>query len=147
MAGVELAANVIDRQFADERRHRYLMEEPEAADGTVACPFKGLARFEPSDAEFFFGREWLVAELVTHLVGAGLVGVVGASGSGKSSLVRAGLLPAVRDGVLPGSDRWRQLIIRPGEHPMAELAGAAGHRDAVGDGNDRCVKRLGQLHA
>ena len=61
----------------------------------VVCPYKGLARFEPDDAEFFFGRERLVAELVTHLVGAGLVGVVGPSGSGKSSLVRAGLLPAL----------------------------------------------------
>jgi WD40 repeat protein/DNA-binding SARP family transcriptional activator len=109
-------------------------EELEDRSAAVVCPYKGLARFEPDDAEFFFGRERLVAELVAHLVGAGLVGVVGPSGSGKSSLVRAGLLPVVRDGVLPGSDRWRQLILRPGEHPMAELADVAGRRDATSDG-------------
>jgi WD40 repeat protein/DNA-binding SARP family transcriptional activator/energy-coupling factor transporter ATP-binding protein EcfA2 len=109
-------------------------EELEDRPAAAVCPYKGLARFESSDAAFFFGRERLVADLVTHLVGAGLVGVVGPSGSGKSSLVRAGLLPALREGVLPGSDRWRQLILRPGEHPMAELADAAG-RDAAGDGN------------
>ena len=97
-------------------------EEPDDRPAMAVCPYKGLARFEASDAEVFFGRERLVAELVTHLVGAGLVGVVGPSGSGKSSLVRAGLLPALADGVLPGSDRWRQLIVRPGEHPMRELA-------------------------
>ena len=86
-----------------------------------SAPTRAWPASRPSDAEFFFGRERLVAELVTHLVGAGLVGVVGPSGSGKSSLVRAGLLPALADGVLPGSDRWRQLLVRPGEHPMAEL--------------------------
>jgi WD40 repeat protein/DNA-binding SARP family transcriptional activator len=114
--------------------------EPEEGPAAAVCPYRGLARFEASDAEFFFGRERLVAELVTHLVGAGLVGVVGPSGSGKSSLVRAGLLPALADGVLPGSDRWRQLILRPGEHPMAELA-RVGARPGVpgGDGDATAV--------
>jgi WD40 repeat protein/DNA-binding SARP family transcriptional activator len=108
-------------------------QEPDERPAAAVCPYKGLARFEPDDAAFFFGRERLVAELVTHLVGAGLVGVVGPSGSGKSSLVRAGLVPALADGVLPGSDRWRQLLLRPGEHPMAELTDAAGRRDTAGD--------------
>jgi WD40 repeat protein/DNA-binding SARP family transcriptional activator len=98
----------------------------EERPGGVVCPYKGLARFEPDDVGFFFGRERLVAELVTHLVGAGLVGVVGPSGSGKSSLVRAGLLPALGGGVLPGSQRWRLVLVRPGEHPMQELALAFG---------------------
>jgi WD40 repeat protein len=111
-------------------------EEPEDQPAAVVCPYKGLARFEASDAAFFFGRERLVAELVTHLVGAGLVGVVGPSGSGKSSLVRAGLLPTLRDGMLPGSGRWRQLILRPGEHPMAELARAGSHPGVPGDRGD-----------
>jgi hypothetical protein len=65
------------------------------------------------------------------LVGAGLVGVVGPSGSGKSSLVRAGLLPALGGGALPGSDRWRQVLLRPGEHPMAELGVALGASDST----------------
>jgi DNA-binding SARP family transcriptional activator len=109
-------------------------EESHDRPAAAVCPYKGLARFEASDVEFFFGRERLVAELVTHLVGAGLVGVVGPSGSGKSSLVRAGLLPALADGVLPGSDRWRQLIMRPGEHPMAELAHVGGRPGVPADG-------------
>jgi WD40 repeat protein len=110
-------------------------EELEDRPAAAVCPYKGLARFEASDAGFFFGRERLVAELVTHLVGAGLVGVVGPSGSGKSSLARAGLLPALRAGVLPGSDHWRQVLLRPGDHPMAELADVAGRHDAVGPGD------------
>ena len=89
---------------------------------TVRCPFKGLAAFDVADAPYFFGRERLVAELVARLVGAPLLGVVGPSGSGKSSVVRAGLLPALADGVLPGSAQWDRLIMRPGEHPLRELA-------------------------
>jgi len=106
-------------------------EEPGDLPAAAVCPYKGLARFESSDAAFFFGRERLVAELVTHLVGAGLVGVVGPSGSGKSSLVRAGLLPALTDGVLPGSDHWRQVLLRPGEHPMRELGLALGTDEGI----------------
>ena len=117
-----LAGGVIDLQ--ETRRRTDLGIEDE---GPVVCPFKGLASFDVVDAEYFFGRERLVAELVARLVGAPLLGVVGPSGSGKSSVVRAGLLPALAGGVLPGSDEWSQVLIRPGEHPLRELA------DAVGD--------------
>jgi WD40 repeat protein len=85
------------------------------------CPFKGLASFEPVDADYFFGRERLVAELVARLVGASFLGIVGPSGSGKSSVLRAGLLPALAEGVLPGSQGWRRLLLRPGERPLDEL--------------------------
>ena len=97
-----------------------------AGDGEqrVVCPFKGLASFEADDAPYFFGRERLVAELVARLVGAPLLAVVGPSGSGKSSVVKAGLLPALKSGVLPGSERWPQFVIRPGEHPLRQLDGA-----------------------
>ena len=95
-------------------------------DAAVVCPYKGLAHFDAGDADYFFGREQLVADLIARLVGAPLLGVVGPSGSGKSSVVRAGLLPALADGVLPGSDRWTRELIRPGEHPMRELGRTAG---------------------
>jgi WD40 repeat protein/DNA-binding SARP family transcriptional activator len=88
---------------------------------TINCPYKGLAPFEVSDAAFFFGRERLVAELVARLVGSSFVALVGPSGSGKSSLARAGLLPALRDGFLPGADRWAQLVMSPGTHPARQL--------------------------
>jgi WD40 repeat protein/DNA-binding SARP family transcriptional activator len=137
-AQARLADNVVGlrelRQHA-EQLARLAADEglPDGATddrpAAAVCPYKGLARFEPDDAEFYFGRERLTAELVARLVGAGLVGVVGPSGSGKSSLLRAGLLPALRGGALPGSDRWRQLIIRPGEHPLRELARALSVHD------------------
>ena len=87
----------------------------------VVCPFKGLAFFEVGDAGFFFGRERLVAELVARVTGAPLLGIVGASGSGKSSALRAGLLAALAAGVLPGSERWEHAVLRPGEHPLRAL--------------------------
>ena len=87
-----------------------------------ACPYKGLASFAAEDAALFVGRERLVGELAARTVEAGLLGVVGASGSGKSSAVAAGLLPSLRAGLLPGSERWRQASMRPGEHPVAALA-------------------------
>jgi WD40 repeat protein/DNA-binding SARP family transcriptional activator len=92
----------------------------------AVCPFKGLAPFEGADAEFFFGRERLIDELVARLVGPTLLCVIGPSGSGKSSLLRAGLLPALASGALPGSDRWRQVVLRPGARPAARLVGAVG---------------------
>src|SRR6266576_261374 len=70
---------------------------------TDVCPYKGLARFETVDAEFFFGREQVVAEAIGHLVGGRFLALVGASGSGKSSLLRAGVLHALKSGALPGS--------------------------------------------
>jgi WD40 repeat protein len=107
----------------------------------VVCPFKGLASFDVEDARFFFGRERLVAEMVARLAGAPLMGIVGPSGSGKSSALRAGLLPALADGVLPGSERWTFAPMRPGEHPMRTLEDAAG---AAGTG-DRLVIAVDQF--
>lgn len=92
----------------------------------VVCPFKGLAAFDVDDARYYYGRERLTAELVARLAGAPLLGVIGPSGSGKSSVVRAGLVPALAEGVLPGSERWRPTIIRPGAHPPQDLASLTG---------------------
>ncbi len=90
----------------------------------VVCPYKGLASYDVGDAPYFFGREQLVAELVARLVGTPLLGIVGHSGSGKSSVLRAGLLPALASGVLPGSERWSRALMRPGEHPRQALRDA-----------------------
>jgi class 3 adenylate cyclase/energy-coupling factor transporter ATP-binding protein EcfA2 len=87
----------------------------------VPCPYKGLVAFQPDDADLFFGREHLVEDLVSRLDEAPLLAVVGASGSGKSSLVRAGVLPELmrRDRTL------RPEIVSPGAHPVAALDAAA----------------------
>jgi WD40 repeat protein/class 3 adenylate cyclase len=113
----DLAGSVVDLQLVREQARLFAARAAEIAE----APYKGLAAFEVSDAEWFFGRERLVADLVARLAGATLLGVVGPSGSGKSSAVRAGLVPALHAGVLPGSDGWCTLIMRPGDHPLREL--------------------------
>lgn len=100
------------------------------------CPWRGLRSYETDDARWFAGRERLIAELVARLAGTRLLSLVGASGSGKSSVLRAGLLAALATDVLPGSAGWRVVTLRPGAHPMRELArrslGPTG-RDEVAD--------------
>ena len=121
-AEANLAGNVVDLQAAAERIRSYEPDEPADPSAPEICPFRGLAPFDAAHAEYFFGRERLTAELVARLVGSTLLAVVGPSGSGKSSAVRAGLLPALADGVVPGSERWRRAVMRPGERPLAELS-------------------------
>lgn len=106
-------------------------EVEEEAPAPGEPPFKGLQYFDENDAEWFFGREFLVAKLVGRLRESRFLAViVGASGSGKSSVVRAGLIPALKrneqlaDGTLPpdGSARWPIHIITPTVHPLESLA-------------------------
>jgi WD40 repeat protein/DNA-binding SARP family transcriptional activator len=87
-------------------------------------PYKGLRAFEEADAADFFGREVLTAHLVDRLHTGRFLAVVGPSGSGKSSVVRAGLVPALRRGALPGSERWRIVEMAPGGYPVEELEAA-----------------------
>jgi WD40 repeat protein/class 3 adenylate cyclase len=118
----ELADNVISLQRVRDRMRRYGADEPaDAAAEPHDSPYKGLATFQAADSRLFFGRERLVAELVARLAGASFLAVVGPSGSGKSSAVRAGLVPALASAMLPGSDVWIVAVMRPGEHPLREL--------------------------
>ena len=102
--------------------------EPLARRRAVRNPYKGLRPFGERDSPDFFGREALIARLVDRLgevARAGrLLAVVGPSGSGKSSVVRAGLVPALRSGALPGSERWSLAVMQPGTRPFRELAAA-----------------------
>ncbi|HYM52660.1 MAG TPA: AAA family ATPase [Candidatus Dormibacteraeota bacterium] len=90
--------------------------------GADPGPYRGLAAFQPEDAEWFFGREQLVADLVTRLEREPVLFVIGPSGSGKSSVVRAGLIPAVQAGRIAGSERWPVALFTPRADPLAELA-------------------------
>jgi len=111
---------------ADEQR----AAELDAAGVPVGleCPYPGLAAFGPQDVGLFFGRQRLTATLVTRLAeqltAPGLLMVLGPSGSGKSSLLGAGLLPAIAAGGLParGSRAWPLDLMTPGRRPLLELA-------------------------
>jgi basic membrane lipoprotein Med (substrate-binding protein (PBP1-ABC) superfamily)/DNA-binding SARP family transcriptional activator len=99
----------------------------QAAAGVASAvnPFKGLRAFHEADSGDFFGRSRLVADVVRRLDGGQrLIALVGPSGSGKSSVVRAGLIPSLRKGAATGSDGWLVAQMVPGSHPFAELEAA-----------------------
>ena len=110
----------------------------------LAMPYPGLRPFDSEDEPIFFGREGEVSAMLRQLEDRRFVAVVGSSGSGKSSLVRAGLLPAIREGFLLGSTGWLPLVIRPGREPYRHLASslARAHASMDGDAEDRFLTRL-----
>ena len=87
-------------------------------------PYRGLSPFLEEHAGLFFGRAAEIKELLNYVKQSGLVAVIGPSGSGKSSLVQAGLLPRVRRGDLPGSEHWKIVMLSPGDDPFGTLAAA-----------------------
>jgi TIR domain len=89
--------------------------------GEEICPYRGLQTFDEEHAEFFFGREREVQRLLEKLKSTRFLAVLGASGSGKSSTVRAGLLPTLRRGALPESQTWNIRVFTPGAHPLTVL--------------------------
>ncbi|MBW4718406.1 serine/threonine-protein kinase [Saccharothrix obliqua] len=98
------------------------------------CPYPGLSGFERSDADVFHGRDHVVSDLLVRLAeqldtGEPVV-VVGASGSGKSSVVRAGLLPALAGEA--SEQEWPQVVLTPGRDPVGGLAAAMAARSPVG---------------
>jgi len=95
-------------------------------------PFRGLQVFEEGDADNFFGREALTQQLVERLRGDRFLAVVGPSGSGKSSVVRAGLIAGLRHGSIPGSESWPIVVMKPGAHPLETLAGVLAPIAAAG---------------
>ncbi|MDH3539793.1 MAG: protein kinase, partial [Acidimicrobiia bacterium] len=103
--------------------HQALGRKP-VATVVTRNPYKGLQAFTESDATDFFGRDDLVSQLVKTLESQRFLAVVGPSGSGKSSLVRAGLMPALRSGRIPGSGSWLLADLYPGVDPGAALAEA-----------------------
>jgi len=97
-------------------------------------PFPGLRPFGEEDEVLFFGRERQVDDLLGRLRRSRFVAVVGTSGSGKSSLVRAGLLPALHGGFMAGAgSRWRIVVLRPGNQPLSNLAAALDREGLVAD--------------
>ncbi|HEV2636349.1 MAG TPA: helix-turn-helix domain-containing protein [Actinocrinis sp.] len=115
--------------------------------GGEVAPYRGLASFQPEHAGWFFGREELTGQLLGRIArsdpgGGALLIVVGPSGSGKSSLLRAGLIPAIDAMEADGPRIWRTLLLIPGLHPlrtlreqMAAITGPTVDGDGDGDGD------------
>ncbi|MBV7333587.1 hypothetical protein KFU94_36210 [Chloroflexi bacterium TSY] len=106
-----------------------MIKRIEQQPGPGHPPYKGLHYFDVADADLFFGREALTAKLIAALDEQRFLAVVGASGSGKSSLIRAGLVPALQQGrpletsTAPSdNNRWSIHIITPSAHPLTSLA-------------------------
>ncbi|WP_052424108.1 WD40 repeat domain-containing protein [Nonomuraea candida] len=95
------------------------------------CPYPGLAAFGAGQARWFFGRDQVIADLLIRLdhrlTSGGLQLVVAPSGAGKSSLLRAGLLPRLAEGALPGSRTWPILVLTPTSDPFGALADRLRH--------------------
>jgi len=113
--GVEQQAE-IDQIFSWLQRDPYLLSTP--------APYKGLEAYEERDAAYFFGRTILIDKLLARITSWQqdrhawrFLAIIGASGSGKSSLVKAGLIPALRQ-----RERWQIIVIRPGADPLLSLA-------------------------
>ncbi|MGW4354430.1 nSTAND1 domain-containing NTPase [Nocardia sp. NPDC004582] len=111
----------LSRQLADPKEWQRLWQEattwtPEE-DAEAACPYPGLIAFGGENRDLFFGRARATSELVGLVrAAAGPVVVIGASGAGKSSLLAAGLIPALAD--------WETVLFAPGEYPLAALRSA-----------------------
>jgi DNA-binding SARP family transcriptional activator/WD40 repeat protein len=128
----------------DDRRPGWLPETRESTGTTQAgvCPYPGLAPFDVADAQLFFGRERLVAEGIARLTAHRLLAMVGPSGSGKSSLARAGLLAELTSG-----RQGDVVILRPGGHPMAALAPVlAGRSGELTLLVDQCEEAFTECH-
>lgn len=101
---------------------------PSALEMDVENPYKGLRAFDDGDVDEFFGRKILVDSLIERLAGTGVASrclvVVGPSGSGKSSVVRAGLVPALRSGAVANSQSWFATTMVPGSDPYEALESA-----------------------
>jgi tetratricopeptide (TPR) repeat protein len=100
----------------------------------VKNPFPGLRPFETDEYRLFFGREGQSDELISRLSRARFLAVVGTSGSGKSSLIRAGLMPALRGGMMKGAGSgWRIAVMRPGGNPIGNLATELAKKDVLAE--------------
>jgi hypothetical protein len=101
--------------------------------GVLTKPYPGLRSFEVHESHLFFGREGLSEQLITKLAATRFLVVVGTSGSGKSSLVRAGMAPALFGGMMVSAgSNWRVALMRPSNDPIGNLARALSSPEVFG---------------
>ena len=114
----------VDQLIADVRNAVRSSIHSTAVDAPARNPYRGLAAFEQADTGDFYGRVPVVAELLAVVASERLLVVVGPSGIGKSSVIKAGLVPALGCGALPGSESWLITEMVPGRAPLEQLAAA-----------------------
>ncbi|HEY6526617.1 MAG TPA: protein kinase, partial [Solirubrobacteraceae bacterium] len=112
---VDLGPHRLEGVAAPERIHALKSPWVSAPMAATECPYRGLVAFEAKDRHLFFGREEVVSELIGRVAPARLLAVVGASGSGKSSVLRAGIIAAALAGEIPGIRTAR--LLTPGARP------------------------------
>jgi energy-coupling factor transporter ATP-binding protein EcfA2 len=106
-------------------------------ENSISNPFPGLRAFEEDEDVLFFGREKQVDELVTKLRTTRFIAVIGSSGSGKSSLIKSGLIPSLQSGFMSGAgSSWRICSFRPGNNPIGNLANALVTPGVLDDGEN-----------
>ena len=145
--GIPPRMSSVTDSFKDEGREQDIEPLPSPFEGK--CPYRGLEPFGPEHAPFFFGRQaeidWLLGDRLAPMAGSGharrFLAILGPSGSGKSSLALAGLVPALRAGKIEGSASWPVVILRPGYDPFESLAVKLSGLD----GCDRSLTTVGQL--
>lgn len=113
--GVDPGPDLVALEEAILRQDPSLVAEVALPEPSTTCPYQGLVPYDVADAEAFFGRDADVAACLRRLAHAGVLAVVGPSGSGKSSLVRAGIAAAL------ASDGRRVVVVTPGAHPRDAL--------------------------
>ncbi len=114
---VEGSVSIIYNYYYREDTQVVRVESTDATDNNLPCPYRGLFHFSPNDAEFFFGREVCTGELFTATQTRNFIPVLGASGSGKSSIVLAGLVPKLQN-----QGHWLFTHFRPDSDPFHALA-------------------------
>jgi Novel STAND NTPase 1/WD domain, G-beta repeat len=107
-----------------EQRWRMASAYRRVSVAAGVAPYRGLACYDVQDAGLFFGRGALTRDLVRRVTGGRFLAVFGASGCGKSSLLRAGLAAAVAGGEVEAAARWKVSVFTPGSRPIAALASA-----------------------
>lgn len=127
--------------------------EPGPPDSQVAtstvteCPYRGLEAFEEKHWDVFFGREEVIQKIIDSLLANRFNAVIGPSGIGKSSLVQAGVIPALKHGALPDSKDWSYRTLSPGVHPLRALAVSLVKPEAGRDPHEQTVLLLKHLES
>ena len=154
-AELRAASEQVERQSADvrmireelaviEQHTRQWLPEPESADPglrwTGGCPYRGLLPYGRDHEAVFYGRERLTAELAGKLAGTPIVMLTGGSGTGKTSLLQAGLVPTLARGVqVPGSSSWPVVSLSATAWPLADLAAGLA---SLGGGDPAAIRQM-----